>query len=120
MTQAVAPRTWGLLGCAIGAEVAGSLALKGALDHPALYAVVAVGYLGAFVLLDRVLRAGLGLGVAYGIWGALGVAATAMLSAVIFGEAFTALMIVGIVLVIGGVLCIEFGSPARRSPDAGD
>lgn len=39
---------WLLLTAAILAEVAGSLSLKGALEHPALYVVVAAGYLGAF------------------------------------------------------------------------
>jgi small multidrug resistance pump len=75
-----------LLGAAIVTEVAGSLSLKGALEYPALYVVVVVGYLAAFVLLTLVLRAGMPVGVAYGIWGALGVALTALLSAVIFAE----------------------------------
>jgi len=68
---------WLSLTAAIGCEVAGSLALKGALGRPALYAVVVVGYLGAFTFLARTLKAGLPLGVAYGIWGAIGVALTA-------------------------------------------
>jgi small multidrug resistance pump len=101
---------WLLLGGAIVTEVAGSLSLKGALDHPLLYVVVVVGYLAAFVLLTLVLRAGVAVGVAYGIWGALGVALTALLSAVIFGEPLTPLMIAGMALVIAGVLCVEIGS----------
>ncbi|WP_309707848.1 SMR family transporter [Pseudolysinimonas sp.] len=101
---------WLLLGGAIVAEVAGSLSLKGALEQPLLYVVVVVGYLAAFVLLALVLRAGIPVGVAYGIWGALGVALTALLSALIFGEPLTPLMIVGMALVIVGVLCVEIGS----------
>ena len=50
------------------------------------------------------------LGVAYGIWGASGVALTAILSAVIFGEALTPVMLGGIGLIILGVLTIELGS----------
>jgi small multidrug resistance pump len=99
-----------LLGAAIVTEVAGSLSLKGALEYPALYVVVVVGYLAAFVLLTLVLRAGMPVGVAYGIWGALGVALTALLSAVIFAEPLTPLMIAGMALVIAGVLCVEIGS----------
>jgi small multidrug resistance pump len=100
---------WLILACAITSEVTGSLALKAALDHPGWYALVFVGYVSSFVFLDRVLRAGVPVGVAYGIWGAVGVALTATMSAAIFGEALTGTMLVGIALVIGGVLCIELG-----------
>jgi small multidrug resistance pump len=90
--------------------------MKAALGHQAWYAVVAVGYATSFFFLDRVLRAGVPLGVAYGISGALGVALTAGLSAVLFGESLTGIMIVGIVIVIVGVVCIELGhgSPAKH------
>lgn len=101
---------WLLLSGAIVTEVAGSVSLKGALDHPLLYIVVVVGYLAAFVLLTLVLRAGVAVGVAYGIWGALGVALTALLSAIIFGEPLTPVMVIGMALVIAGVLCVELGS----------
>lgn len=103
---------WLLLAGAIATEVTGSLALKGALEHTALYFVVAVGYLASFVFLAAVLARGVALGVAYGIWAALGVAATAVLSSLIFGEPLTARMGLGITLIIGGVLTIEFGSHA--------
>lgn len=99
---------------AILVEVAATLALKGALQHPALYAVVVVGYIGAFVCLSLVLRAGMGLGVAYGIWGACGVVLTAVFSMILFDEPLTLIMGAGIVLVIGGVLCVELGSQAAR------
>jgi len=102
--------TWLLLALAISSEVAATLSLKGSATAPALYVVVALGYLASFVLLALVLRRGMGLGVAYGIWGATGVALTAVLSAVIFGEALTAVMGVGLVCIIGGVLLIETGS----------
>lgn len=111
----VASKKWIFLGVAIVSEVAGSLSLKAALDHPAWYVLVAVGYLAAFVMLDQVLRAGLPLGVAYGIWGALGVAFTAGMSATLFSEALTAVMGVGIALVIAGVLCIELGSASHST-----
>ncbi len=107
-------RTWLLLAAAILLEVAATLSMKGALQLPALYAVVVVGYVGAFVCLSLVLRAGMGLGVAYGIWGACGVVLTAVFSMVLFGEPLTLLMGAGIALVIGGVLCVELGSQAAR------
>ncbi|MFD9480832.1 MULTISPECIES: SMR family transporter [Streptomyces] len=61
-------RKWLLLLAAILLEATATLSLRGALDHPALYALVAVGYLGSFAALSLVLRAGMALGVAYGIW----------------------------------------------------
>lgn len=104
--------TWLLLMLAIASEVAATLSLKGSARVPALYGVVVLGYLTSFVLLALVLRRGMGLGVAYGIWGATGVALTAVLSAVIFGEALTSLMIVGLLCIIGGVVLVETGSRA--------
>lgn len=102
-------RWWLLLG-AILSEVVGSLCLKGALDRPLLYIGVALGYLASLVLLTRVLRHGMPLGVAYGIWGALGVALTAVLSSALFGETLTPLMVAGLGLVVLGVLVVELGS----------
>ncbi|WP_370616689.1 DMT family transporter [Mumia sp. Pv 4-285] len=106
---------WLLLGGAIACEVTASLSLKGALDRPSLYAVVVVGYAASFALLTAVLRLGMPLGVAYGIWGALGVAATAILSAVLYDESFTSLMALGLVLIVGGVLAVELGSQAAHA-----
>ena len=118
-------RRWALLAAAIASEVTATLSLKAALHAPWLYVVVVLGYLGSFLLLAQVLRAGMGLGVAYGIWGAVGVVATALLSALLFGEPLTALMALGFAVIIGGVLCIELGSQAahrarERAAAAGD
>lgn len=109
---------WLLLAGAIACEVGGTLALKGALEYPALYVVVVLGYIVSFTLLAAVLARGMPLGVAYGIWGALGVAATAILSTLIFNEPLTALMGVGMVLVVGGVLVVQFGYQAALSSAA--
>ncbi|MFI7114819.1 DMT family transporter [Nonomuraea sp. NPDC050227] len=108
-------KKWLLLIAAILLEVTATLSLRGALDHAALYAVVAIGYVGAFAVLALVLRAGMGLGVAYGIWGAAGVTLTAVLATVIFGDPLTALMGIGIALVIAGVLCVEIGAQAAHA-----
>ena len=119
--------TWLLLVGAIVSEVTATLSLKAALDQPALYALVGAGYLASFTLLAAVLRRGMGLGVAYGVWAALGVAATAVLSALVYDEPLTLLMTVRLVLIIGGVLLVEGGSQAartlpasRQQPDAHD
>ena len=101
---------WLLLAAAVLSEVTASLSLKAALDHPVLYLVVAPGYGTSFPLLSVVLRRGMPLGVAYGVWSACGVALTAVLSTAIFGEAMTPLKGVGIALVIAGVLAVELGA----------
>jgi small multidrug resistance pump len=102
--------TWLLLAGAIVSEVTATLSLKRALDHPSLYAVVAVGYVAAFVLLTFTLKEGMGIGVAYGIWAACGVALTAVASKVFFNEPLTEVMMVGIGLIIAGVLLVELGA----------
>jgi len=107
-------RIWALLFAAISVEVAATLSLRASQDHSAWLIVVVAGYIGSFLLLTMVLRAGMAVGVAYGIWGALGTAATAVLAAAIFGDPFTWLIAAGIGLIIAGVLLVEFGSrPAR-------
>jgi small multidrug resistance pump len=111
---------WILLAGAIVSEVTASLSLKAALEQPVFFVVVVIGYVAAFVLLAAVLRRGMALGVAYGVWAAMGVAATALLSAALFGETLTPTMLAGIALVIAGVLCVELGShpPAPETPAA--
>jgi small multidrug resistance pump len=99
-----------LLISAIAVEVAATLSLRASQDHSAWLTVVVAGYLGSFVLLTMVLRTGMPVGVAYGIWGACGTAATAVLAAVIYGDPFTWPIVVGIALIICGVLFVEFGS----------
>lgn len=105
---------WSFLVLAVFLEVSGSLSLKAALDAPGFYAVVAVGYVGAFLALFMSLRKGMGLGVGYGIWGASGVALTAIMSLVIFGEPFTLLMGIGIAAIMGSVLLVELGAQAAQ------
>ena len=99
-----------MLGAAIVIEVAATLSLRASQDHSAWLIVVVAGYIGAFVLLTMVLRTGLSIGVAYGIWGALGTAGTAVLAAAIFGDPFTWPIAVGIGLIMAGVLLVELGS----------
>jgi small multidrug resistance pump len=105
-----------LLIAAIATEVAATLSLRASQDHAAWLVVVVIGYLGAFVLLTLVLRGGMAVGVAYGIWGAMGTASTAVLAAVLFGDAFTWPIAAGIGLIIAGVLLVELGSPAEDAP----
>lgn len=103
-------RKWALLAAAISIEVAATLSLRASQDHSAWLMLVVAGYVGAFVLLTMVLRTGMPVGVAYGIWGAMGTAGTAVLAAIIFGDPFTWPIVAGIGLIIAGVLLVEFGS----------
>lgn len=116
LTRLIGVRTWGLLAAAIASEVAATLALRASQEHAGWLVVVVLGYVGAFVFLTLVLRAGLPVGVAYGIWGACGTAATALVAAALFGEALTWPLAGGIALIIAGVLLVEFGSHDGAAP----
>jgi small multidrug resistance pump len=101
---------WTFLVAAIVAEVAATLSMRAATTgRNAWYAVVVSGYVVAFMFLSFALDEGLGIGVAYGIWTAAGVALTAVASKLLFKEPLTLLMSGGIMLIIGGVLLIELG-----------
>jgi small multidrug resistance pump len=80
--------------------------------------VVVAGYVASFILLTMVLRAGVPVGVAYGIWGALGTAVTAVLAAALFGDPFTWPIVGGIGLIIAGVLRVEFGSHRAEAAES--
>lgn len=102
---------WAFLVVAILTEVAATLSLRVASTgrSSAWYVGVLAGYVTAFVFLSLALADGMGLGVAYGIWAAAGVALTAIASKLLFKEPLTLLMSSGITLIIGGVLLIELG-----------
>ena len=102
---------WLFLIAAIAFEVIATVSLRvAAKGRSAFYAVTALGYLIAFSFLTLALNEGMGLGVAYGIWAASGVALTAILSKLLFDEPFTWIMAAGIALVVGGVLLVELGA----------
>ena len=108
-------RKWALLIAAVVTEVTATLSLRASQDHSGWLVLVVAGYLAAFVLLTLVLRAGMPVGVAYGIWGALGTAATAVLAAALFGDPFTWPIVAGIGLIIAGVLLVELGSHPHQA-----
>jgi len=104
--------TWVLLVGAIVLEVGATSSLKPASSgRPRWYLAVACGYLGAFALFSLALHRGLQLGVGYGIWSALGVALTALVSRVFFGDPLNRVMLAGIGLIIVGVLLVELSVP---------
>jgi len=108
-------RMWLLLSATIVSEVTGSLALSAAQQHSAWYVITIAGYIGSFLLLGLVLRAGMPLGVAYGIWSACGVALTALGGRVLFGDPLTRIMLAGMALIVAGVLLVQVGSERARA-----
>lgn len=102
---------WLLLIAAILAEVVGTVALRFSDGFTRLIPsfITLVGYVVAFYLLSQVLKQGVGIGVAYGIWSALGVTLVAVIGAFFLGDSLTWVQVVGIGLVIAGVAALEMG-----------
>ncbi|SDI52308.1 small multidrug resistance pump [Sinosporangium album] len=97
---------------AIFAEIVGAIATRysDGFTRPVPTAVAAIGVLGAYYLLSLALKQGMGIGVAYGIWAALGVTAVALIGVLFLGDGLTWLQGAGVMLVIGGVLALELGA----------
>jgi small multidrug resistance pump len=104
--------SWLLLAGAIVSEVAATTALKLSVGFTRLVPsiVVVVGYVAAFALLSQALTRGMGIGVAYAVWAAAGVALVALIGVAFLGEHLTAIQVGGIVLVIAGVVALELGA----------
>ncbi|MFD4356361.1 DMT family transporter [Nocardia sp. NPDC058518] len=96
---------------AIATEVTATVSLKLSEGFTKLVPsiVVVVGYGAAFFFLSQALKRGMTIGVAYGIWSAVGVAAIATIGVLFLGERLTLVQVGGIGLVILGVLALELG-----------
>ncbi|ASU60819.1 DMT family transporter [Nocardiopsis dassonvillei] len=102
---------WLWLAGAIIAEVIAttSLKLSEGFSRPLPSVVVVVGYVGAFLMLSQSLTRGINLGVAYGVWAAVGIALVAVIGTLLFGESLTWVQIGGIAMIIAGVMALELG-----------
>ncbi|MEU8900086.1 multidrug efflux SMR transporter [Nocardia sp. NPDC048505] len=100
-----------LLALAIASEITATVSLKLSEGFTKLVPsiIVVIGYGAAFYFLSQALKRGMNLGVAYGIWSAIGVAAVAAIGALFLGERLTLVQVGGIGLVILGVLALELG-----------
>jgi small multidrug resistance pump len=100
-----------LLILAIVSEVIGSAALKASEGFTRLgpSVVVAVGYGLAFYLLASSLRQ-IPLGSAYAIWSGLGTVGTAIIGVFVFREAFGAVQLAGMALIVVGVAVLNLAS----------
>ena len=103
---------WILLGAAILSEVTATIALRISDGFSKLVpsVIVVVGYLVAFGLLSQVLKRGMPVGVAYGVWSAVGVALVALIGAAFLGDSLTWIQVGGLALVIAGVAALELGA----------
>jgi len=111
---------WPPLLIAIALEVTATLSLRAAegFTHPFWLIPVVIGYTGSLWLLSVVLDRGMPVGVAYGIWSAIGVVLTAVLGTVLFGETLGTVQIIGVGAIVVGVLLVELGShPRATSPE---
>jgi small multidrug resistance pump len=103
-----------ILAGAILLEIAATLSLKASegFTRKVWLIPVVVGYGGALALLGVVLARGMGVGIAYGIWAASGVALTAVFGRLIFKDPLSWVMGLGIALIMGGVIAVELGGSA--------
>src|SRR6266702_2578772 len=97
--------TFLLLALAIVSEVSATVSLKLSDGFSKLgpSIIVVVGYVAAFIFLSQALKRGMSIGVAYGVWAAIGVAAVATISALFLNESLSLVQVGGIGLVILGV-----------------
>lgn len=104
--------TWVLLIGAIVCEVTATLSLRASegFRRKRWIPVMAVGYLASYVLLGTVLALGMPVGIAYAVWAALGVAATAVLGRILFKDSVSLMTAIGLVVIVGGVILVEAGT----------
>lgn len=99
------------LALAIGLEVIGSSFLKASEGFTkwSPVAITIVAYVLCFYFLSMALKS-IPLGVAYAIWGGLGIVLTSIISVVIFKQTLDTPAIIGIALIVLGVVVMNFFS----------
>ncbi|ELZ76343.1 DMT family transporter [Haloferax larsenii] len=97
-----------LLAAAIVSELVGTTALKlsAGFSKPVPSIGVVVGYGVAFYLVSLTLEE-LPIGVVYGTWAALGIVGVAAIGIVMFDEPIDMTGIVGMVLILAGIYCVN-------------
>lgn len=75
-----------------------------------------VGMSTTFYLFSNSLKI-LPLGVAYAIWCGIGTAATAAVSVILWGEALTMTMVLGMAAIVAGVILLNTQKPAPETAD---
>lgn len=100
---------------AILCEVAGSAFLQKSAQFTKIgpTAIMALFYITSFYLLSIALKS-LPLGIAYAIWGGLGIVLTAVISVVVFRQSLDAMAMLGIAMIVGGVVIMNAFSNASH------
>ncbi|MBV6881527.1 multidrug efflux SMR transporter [Epilithonimonas ginsengisoli] len=99
------------LSLAIVLEVIGSSFMKASHGFSKLLptTLTIAAYIACFFFLSQALKS-IPLGVAYAIWGGLGIVLTAVISVVVFKQSLDVPTIIGIVLIVSGVIVMNIFS----------
>lgn len=99
------------LSLAIVLEVVGTSFMKASDGFSKLLptAITIVAYIACFFFFSQALKS-IPLGIAYAIWGGLGIVLTAIISVVVFKQSLDIPAIIGIILIVTGVIVINFFS----------
>lgn len=99
------------LSLAIVFEVIGSSFIKASDGFTKWFptTIIAVAYLVCFYFLSLALKT-IPLGIAYAIWGGMGIVLTAIISVLVFKQKLDIPAIIGIVLIVAGVIVMNFFS----------
>lgn len=104
---------YGALALAIAAEVTASSLLQKSEQFTKLWPTLGMAafYIFSFFMLAQSLKV-LPLGIAYAIWGGLGIVLTAVVSVVLFKQMLDSWAIIGIAMIVGGVVIMNTLSKA--------
>ena len=99
------------LALAIVLEVLGSSSMKASDGFSKLLptTITIIAYIACFFFLSQALKS-IPLGIAYAIWGGLGIVLTALISVIIFKQSLDLPAIIGIILIVAGVFVMNFFS----------
>lgn len=102
---------WVWLALSIAFEVTGTLSLRASegFRKPRWVVALAFSYASAFFFLALALQTGMPVGVAYGLWTAIGIVLIALLAQQIWAESITRRMLLGMLVIIVGVFLVELG-----------
>lgn len=99
------------LALAIILEVIGSSFMKASNGFTKIIptSITIIAYIVCFFFLSQAIKH-IPLGIAYAIWGGLGIVLTAIISVVVFKQSLDLPAIIGIILIVSGVFVMNFFS----------